>query len=154
MSATSRVISPIESKSASATAATRSSCPVAPHGRLLDEKDCPARTAPPKYGGEYYVIDRRLRYSYRRSEKTLLLIQAEGQKKWKKGYRWDSVEGRIESFIYGRGGVVVGTSAAGSRYFPERRELPCPQTGIGATSRVSPRHRKRHGVGTHVTFLA
>ena len=70
--------------------------------RRVGEHYDPTRRGSPKDGRTHHEIDRRLRQSFGRSERTLSLIHAEAEQKRKAGDRWDRVEGRIESLIQGR----------------------------------------------------
>ena len=70
--------------------------------RRVGEQDDRTRRGPPEDGRAYHEIDRRLRHSYGRSERTLSLIHAAAEQKRKTGDRWDRVESLIESRIQDR----------------------------------------------------
>ena len=70
--------------------------------RRVGEQDDRTRRGPPEDGRTYHEIDRRLRHSYGRSERTLSLIHAAAEQKRKTGDRWDRVESLIESRIQDR----------------------------------------------------
>ena len=70
--------------------------------RRVGARDDPARRRPREDGRAYHEIDRRLRRSYGRSERTLSLIHAAAEQKRKAGDRWDRVESLIESRIQDR----------------------------------------------------
>ena len=70
--------------------------------RRVGARDDPARRGPREDGRAYHEIDRRLRHSYGRSERTLSLIHAAAEQKRKTGDRWDRVESLIESRIQDR----------------------------------------------------
>ena len=70
--------------------------------RRVGARHDPARRRPREDGRAYHEIDRRLRHSYGRSERTLSLIHAAAEQKRQAGDRWDRVESLIESRIQDR----------------------------------------------------